>query len=80
VLSADAAAFDKRGSGRWGGNPSDVSEFRTLIHIQAAAVMQHGSFVEDAWECEEEDEWMGRKSREHCARLEWSSVLCTQRY
>jgi hypothetical protein len=41
--------------------------------------VQHGSFVEDAREREEEDEWMGRKNSKYCVRLEWGGVPRMQR-
>lgn len=79
MLPADTTTFRRRESGWRGGSPSDGFGFRSLIHIQAAAVVQHGRFVEDAREREEQDKWMGRKSPKYCVRLEWGGVPCMQR-
>ena len=37
-------------------------------------VVQHRSLVEDAWESEEEDKWMGHESREYRSRLKWGGM------
>jgi hypothetical protein len=79
VLPAHTATFRRREGGWWGGSPSDGFGFRSFIHIQAAAVVQHGSFVEDAREREEEDEWIGRENSKYCVRLEWGGVPRMQR-
>ena len=79
MLPTDTASFRRREIGWWNGSPSDGFGFRSFIHIQAAAVVQHGSFVEDARESEEEDERMGRKSCKYCVGLEMGGVPRTQR-
>ena len=77
VLPADTATFGRGGSGRRAGRPSDGFGFRSLVYIQAAAVVQLRSMVKDAWEREEEDERMGHEGCEYRARLEWRCVPCT---
>ena len=79
MLPADTATFRQRERRWWGGSPSDGFGFRSFIHIQAAAVVQHSSFVEDAGEREEEDERICRKSSKYCVRLEWCGVPRMQR-
>jgi hypothetical protein len=79
VLPADTTTFGRRGSGRQAGGPSDGFGFRSLIYVQAAAVVQHGSLVEDAWEREEEGEWMGHEGCEYRVRRKWGGVPRSQR-
>ena len=79
VLPADTATFHRRKGGWWGGSPSDRFGFRSLVHIQAAAIVQYGSFVEDTREREEEDEWMGRENCKYCVRFERGGVPRMQR-
>jgi len=50
----------RRWNQRWGDSPSDRFKFRSSIHIQVAAIVQHGDFEEDGREGEEEDGWMAR--------------------
>ena len=79
MLPPDAATSRRRENGWWGGSPSDGFGFWSFIHIQAAAIVQHGSFIEDAREREEEYEWIGHENGKYCVSLEWGGVLRTQR-
>ncbi len=60
------ATFRRRWNQRWGGSPSDRFKFRSSIHIQVAAIVQHGDFEEDAREGEEEDGWVARAASRVC--------------
>jgi hypothetical protein len=80
VLPTDSTAFAGwcRSAGGGCGCPSDRLGFRSLIHGEAATVMQYGGFAENAWERQKEDEWMRRERSEHCVCPKWGSILWTQ--
>lgn len=79
MLPADTPTFGRRESGRRADRPSDGFGFRSLVYVQAAAVVQLRGMVKDAWEREEKDEWMGHECCEYRVHLEWGCVPCAKR-
>ena len=52
--------------------------FRSLVYVEAAAVMQGSSLAENARESEKKDEWVSCECCEDRMRLEWGSLLRSQ--